>query len=167
MFLPSSGLRMIQETDGEEISYMGTSASEHATDTIMEIDDAADGTTATDNECSKAVLRKPKSGRWWKSIRKERSSAVVKVKPLKSSWERKMRVKAELENVKKMQQEVRNKLAAKKAAKIEARKEHERRQKENERKAEIVQIIKNTEKLKKTKKKLLRRIEKRDTTEVQ
>ncbi|VDN94836.1 unnamed protein product [Brugia pahangi] len=144
---------MTQEIGDVEISHVSTSTSEQAANTIMEIDDDAN---VIHNECSKGVLRKSKSGRW--------SSAVVKVKPLKSSWERKMRLKANLENVKKMQQEVRNKLAAKKAAKIEARKEHERRQKENERKAEIVQVIKNTEKLKKTKKKQLRRIEKRDTT---
>lgn len=43
-----------------------------------------------------------------------RSSAVVKVKPLKSSWDCKMRAKAEQENVKKLQQAVRDKLAAKK-----------------------------------------------------
>ncbi|VIO95910.1 Uncharacterized protein BM_BM6501 [Brugia malayi] len=152
---------MTQEIGDVEISHVSTSTSEQAANTIMEVDDDAN---VIHNECSKGVLRKSKSGRWWKSVRKERSSAVVKVKPLKSSWERKMRLKANLENVKKMQQEVRDKLAAKKAAKIEARKEHERRQKENERKAEIVQVIKNTEKLKKTKKKQLRRIEKRDTT---
>ncbi|VDM09954.1 unnamed protein product [Wuchereria bancrofti] len=158
------GLSMTQEIGDVEISHVSTSTSEEAANTIMEIDDASNDANAMDNECNKGVLRKSKSGRWWKSVRKERSSAVVKVKPLKSSWERKMRLKANLENVKKTQQEVRNKLAAKKAAKIEARKEHERRQKENERKAEIVQVIKNTEKLKKTKKKQLRRIEKRDTT---
>uniref|UniRef100_A0A8R1XTZ5 Coiled-coil domain-containing protein 86 n=1 Tax=Onchocerca volvulus TaxID=6282 RepID=A0A8R1XTZ5_ONCVO len=151
---------MIQEIDDLENSHVSTSTGEHATDIIMESDDV----TNMDNECSKTVFRKPKSGRWWKSMRKERSSAVIKVKPLKSSWERKMRAKAELENVRKLQQEVRDKLAAKKAAKIEARKEHERRQKENERKGEIVQVIKNTQKLKKTKKKQLRRIEKRNIT---
>uniref|UniRef100_A0A0R3RWZ7 Coiled-coil domain-containing protein 86 n=1 Tax=Elaeophora elaphi TaxID=1147741 RepID=A0A0R3RWZ7_9BILA len=151
------------EIDDVEIFHVSTSTTEHATNTVMETGDFSDGAIAVENDCDKAVLRKPKSGRWWKSIRKERSSAIVKVKPLKSSWERKMRAKVELENVKKIQQEIRNKLAAKKAAKIEARKEHERRQKENERKAEIVQVIKNAQKLKKTKKKQLRRIEKRDT----
>ncbi|VDP20922.1 unnamed protein product [Onchocerca flexuosa] len=151
-------MSMTQEIIELENSHVSTSAGEHANDIIMGSEDA----TTMDNECSKTELRKLKSGRWWKSMRKERSSAVVKVKPLKSSWERKMRAKAELENVRKLQQEVRDKLAAKKAAKIEARKEHERRQKENERKAEIVQVIKNTQKLKKTKKKQLRRIEKRD-----
>ncbi|VDK77373.1 unnamed protein product [Litomosoides sigmodontis] len=157
-------LSMTREIDDAEISYVSTSMSEHTTDAVMQIDDASDGVTVAEHESSKAFLRKTKSGRWWKSIRKERSSAIVKVKPLKSSWERKMRNKAELENVKKIQHELRDKLAAKRAAKIEARKEHERRQKENERKAEIVQVIKNTQKLKKAKKKQLRKIEKRDTT---
>ncbi|CAG9531308.1 unnamed protein product [Cercopithifilaria johnstoni] len=155
---------MTREIDDLEISYVSTSTSEHATDATMQMDDDSNGAAAaTENEYSKFMLRKPKSGRWWKSIRKERSFSIVKVKPLKSSWERKMRAKAELENVKKIQQKIRDELAAKKAAKVEARKEHERRQKENERKAEIVQVIKNTRKLNKTKKKQLRRIEKRDT----
>ncbi|MCP9264353.1 hypothetical protein DINM_022413 [Dirofilaria immitis] len=150
---------MTQEMGDTEISHVSTSTSEHTADIIMEEDNA----TLMDDKCSETVLHKPRSGRWWKSIKKERSSAVIKVKPLKSSWDRKMREKTQLENVKKIQQQIRDKLAAKKAAKIEARKEHERRRKENERKAEIVQAIKNTEKLKKTKKKQLRRIEKRDT----
>uniref|UniRef100_A0A915Q7G6 Coiled-coil domain-containing protein 86 n=1 Tax=Setaria digitata TaxID=48799 RepID=A0A915Q7G6_9BILA len=151
---------MTQEVDGLSICNVSTSANEYVTDNTMEVDGVTSADTSSTN---KVVVRKPRSGRWWKSVRKERSSAVVKVKPLKSSWEHKMRIKAELENVKKMQKEVRDKLAAKKAAKIEARKEHERRRIENEKKAEVVQVIKNIEKLRKTKKKLLRKIEKRDT----
>lgn len=40
---------------------------------------------------------------------------MVKVKPLKSSWDRKMKAKASLENVSKLQHEIREKIAAKKA----------------------------------------------------
>ncbi|VDN58340.1 unnamed protein product [Dracunculus medinensis] len=107
--------------------------------------------------------RLPKSGRWWKAVRKERSSAIIKVKPLKSSWERKMKEKADSINVKKLQNEIREKLEAAKAAKIERRKEQEKRKEENARKAEIVQVIRNTSKIKRLKKKQLRFIEKRDT----
>lgn len=55
-----------------DVSYVSTSTGELTTDIIMEVGDAYDGATSTDNVCSKAVLRKPKSGRWWKSVRKER-----------------------------------------------------------------------------------------------
>lgn len=71
MGLLSSGLSMTREVDDEEVSYVGMSASEHTTDTIMQVD-ASDGATVAENECNKALLRKTKSGRWWKSIRKER-----------------------------------------------------------------------------------------------
>ncbi|MFH4981327.1 hypothetical protein AB6A40_008036 [Gnathostoma spinigerum] len=103
-----------------------------------------------------------KSGRWWKNPRVERHSKIAKDKPLKSSWEKKMKEKQNHSNIKKMQQEIREKLAAEKAAKIEARKEHERRREENAKKAEIVQVIRNTNKLKRAKKKQLRMITKAD-----
>uniref|UniRef100_A0A915AWV5 Coiled-coil domain-containing protein 86 n=1 Tax=Parascaris univalens TaxID=6257 RepID=A0A915AWV5_PARUN len=104
-----------------------------------------------------------KSGRWWKTIRKQRSSGIVKVKPLKSSWKQKMKQKANFTQVKKLVDEIRQKQAAEKAAKLEAKQERERRREENARRAEIVQVIKNTHKLKRAKRKQLRRIEKRDT----
>ncbi|VDN00913.1 unnamed protein product [Thelazia callipaeda] len=148
----------------------------------MDIDNSCPGTVPTITDNNTDQLRTVKSGRKWKSVRKERSSAVIKVKPLKSSWERKMQAKQKLMDVKKLQQEVRDILAAKKAVnlilaivfiyllkahqlqeKLAARKEQERRREENARKAEVVQVIKNTLKLKRTKKKQLRRIEKRDT----
>uniref|UniRef100_A0A1I8A609 Coiled-coil domain-containing protein 86 n=1 Tax=Steinernema glaseri TaxID=37863 RepID=A0A1I8A609_9BILA len=105
----------------------------------------------------------PKSGRWWKSVNKQRHTAIFKDKPLKSSWETKMKKKADQQAVKLLQEQIRTKIAEEKAAKIEARKEQEQRRQENERKGEIVQVITNTAKLKKTKKKQLRSIQKRDT----
>lgn len=104
-----------------------------------------------------------KSGRWWKTVRKERTAALIKVKPLKTAWKNKMKAKADSENVKRLQSEIREKIAAEKAALIEAKKEREKRREENLRKAEIVQVIKDTRKLKRAKKKQLRMIEKRDT----
>uniref|UniRef100_A0A0M3KCA5 Coiled-coil domain-containing protein 86 n=1 Tax=Anisakis simplex TaxID=6269 RepID=A0A0M3KCA5_ANISI len=56
-----------------------------------------------------------KSGRWWKVVRTKRSSEVVKVKPLKSSWKTKMKWKADTEQVKKFSAEIREKKKAQKA----------------------------------------------------
>ncbi|VDL73179.1 unnamed protein product [Nippostrongylus brasiliensis] len=91
-----------------------------------------------------------------------RHSAVVKVKPLKSSWEKKMADKAKLKQAKLLQQEIRERQQQEKLEKIERKKEQEKRRLENERKGEVVQVIKNTAKLRKAKKKQLRMIEKRD-----
>lgn len=44
-----------------------------------------------------------------------RTSNLVKVKPLKSSWKNKMKLKSGSENVKKLQTEIREKMAAEKA----------------------------------------------------
>ncbi|KAE9552238.1 hypothetical protein FO519_004547 [Halicephalobus sp. NKZ332] len=106
-----------------------------------------------------------KSGRWWKepTKRDSRMTGIVKSKALKSSWEKKQKEKALKEQFKAQKQVIKDRLAAEKQAIVQARKEKEERKKANERKAEIVQVIRNTTKLKKAKKKDLRKIEKRDT----
>ncbi|CAD5235366.1 unnamed protein product [Bursaphelenchus xylophilus] len=107
-----------------------------------------------------------KSNRWWKNVQKERSSHIVKDRPLHTKWAVKMKKKAELENAKKLQQQIRDNLAQERAEKIAKRKENEERRKANIAKSEIVQVIKNTEKLKRLKKKQLKTIKKMDTTEI-
>lgn len=116
------------------------------------------------SKCSSEIRGVLKSGRWWKGTRNARHSAIIKVKPLKTSWEKKMADKAKLQQAKLLQQEIRERKQQEKQERIERKKEQEKRRLENERKGEVVQIIKNTAKLRKTKKKQLRRIVKRDTS---
>ncbi|XP_047434463.1 coiled-coil domain-containing protein 86 [Mugil cephalus] len=108
-------------------------------------------------------LGKPKSGRVWKDRNKQRFSALVRDKPLCSSWEKKMQAKREKDLVKKYSQQLKDEKIRQKEEKRKRREENLRRRAENERKAEIVQVIRNTSKIKRMKKKQLRRIEKRDT----
>ncbi|KAK9759210.1 Cgr1 family [Popillia japonica] len=105
---------------------------------------------------------KPKSGRVWKTQRKK-FFTTVKSRGIKTSFEKKKQLREELARVKQASREI---IAAKKEEKQkkkERRRENLKRQKENQRKSEVVQVITNTSKLKKMKKKQLRHIEKRDT----
>ncbi|XP_068176984.1 coiled-coil domain-containing protein 86 [Antennarius striatus] len=108
-------------------------------------------------------LGKPKSGRVWKNRNKQRFSALVRDKPLCSSWEKKMESKREKELVKRFSLQLKEEKSRQKEEKRKRREENVKRRAENERKAEIVQVIKNTAKIKRMKKKQLRKIEKRDT----
>ncbi|XP_062864747.1 coiled-coil domain-containing protein 86 [Trichomycterus rosablanca] len=108
-------------------------------------------------------LGKPKSGRVWKDRNKQRFSALLRDKPLRSSWQKKMEAKREKELVKQFHQRIKDDSAREKEEKRKRREENLKRRAENERKAEIVQVIRNTSKLKRMKKKQLRKIEKRDT----
>ncbi|XP_022621179.1 coiled-coil domain-containing protein 86 [Seriola dumerili] len=108
-------------------------------------------------------LGKPKSGRVWKDRSKQRFSALVRDKPLCTSWEKKMQAKREKELVKKYSLQLKEEQAKQKEEKRKRREDNLKRRAENERKAEIVQVIRNTTKIKRMKKKQLRKIEKRDT----
>ncbi|KAM3623570.1 uncharacterized protein V6R79_012813 [Siganus canaliculatus] len=108
-------------------------------------------------------LGKPKSGRVWKNRNKQRFSALVRDKPLCSSWEKKMQAKRDKDLVKQYSLQLKEEKARQKEEKRKRREENLKRRTENERKAEIVQVIKNTAKIKRMKKKQLRKIEKRDT----
>lgn len=108
-------------------------------------------------------LGKPKSGRVWKDRSKQRFSALVRDKPLCSSWEKKMQAKREKDLVKKYSLQLKEEKARQKEEKRKRREDNLKRRAENERKSEIVQVIRNTAKIKRMKKKQLRKIEKRDT----
>ncbi|KAM9449699.1 coiled-coil domain-containing protein 86 [Clarias gariepinus] len=108
-------------------------------------------------------LGKPKSGRVWKDRNKQRFSALLRDKPLRSSWQKKMEAKREKDLLKQYHQQLKDNKAKEKEDKRKRRQENLKRRAENEKRAEIVQVIRNTAKLKRMKKKQLRKIEKRDT----
>ncbi|CAD5121639.1 DgyrCDS10134 [Dimorphilus gyrociliatus] len=102
-----------------------------------------------------------KSGRTWKTLREERHSAIKKVKPLKTSWEKKMDSKKTHKFFKEREQELKEERAQRMKEKRERGELNRKRREENQRKSEVVQVIKNTAKIKRMKKKQLRTIEKR------
>ncbi|XP_076230861.1 coiled-coil domain-containing protein 86 [Calliopsis andreniformis] len=105
---------------------------------------------------------KPKSGRIWKE-QKKRFSSIVKTRGIHSSFEKKQKLKEDLKRVKEMSKAIKEQKQAEKEAKKQRRIANLKRAEENRKKSEIVQVITNTAKLKKIKKKHLRMIEKRDT----
>ncbi|XP_042665295.1 coiled-coil domain-containing protein 86 [Centrocercus urophasianus] len=106
---------------------------------------------------------RPKSGRVWKDPGRKRFSLMVQDKPLRTSWERKLKERQEKKLVRDLVQQLQEAKQREREEKKRRREENLRRRLENERKAEIVQVIRNPMKLKRAKKKQLRRVEKRDT----
>ncbi|OXA64621.1 coiled-coil domain-containing protein 86 [Folsomia candida] len=106
----------------------------------------------------------PKSGRFWKS-QKERTTTMVKSRK-KVGAVKLEALRAEKDRVKQLSTAIKD--ARKTEAQEKRRREEENKKKkeENAKKSEIVQVIKNTAKLKRMKKKALRKVEKRDTTVV-
>ncbi|XP_017778373.1 PREDICTED: coiled-coil domain-containing protein 86 isoform X2 [Nicrophorus vespilloides] len=111
------------------------------------------------------VRGQPKSGRFWKS-EKQKFSRIVKVKGLKNSFERKEALRNDLKRVREISKQAKEAQLAAKEEKKERRRENMKRKEENTKKSEIVQVITNTNKIKRMKKKQLRYIQKRDTTTV-
>ncbi|KAG8549311.1 hypothetical protein GDO81_021642 [Engystomops pustulosus] len=105
---------------------------------------------------------KPKSGRVWKE-NKKRFSSMVKDRPLRTSWEVKMKQRQEQKMMKSFAQQLKDEKQQEKEEKKRRREENLRRRLANERKAEVVQVIRNPAKIKRARKKQLRSIEKRDT----
>ncbi|XP_020287220.1 coiled-coil domain-containing protein 86 [Pseudomyrmex gracilis] len=105
---------------------------------------------------------KPKSGRIWKE-EKEKFSSIIKTRGTRMSFEKKQKLKEDLKRVKEMSRAIKERKRAEKEAKKERRRNNIKRAEENRKKSEIVQVITNTAKIKRMKKKQLRKIEKRDT----
>ncbi|KAM3963815.1 coiled-coil domain-containing protein 86 [Aphomia sociella] len=108
------------------------------------------------------ISGRPKSGRFWKS-KKEKFSSINKTKGLKQDFKKKTALRLELKRTKELSRQVLEELKQKEINRKERRRENIKRTEENKRKAEVVQVITNTAKLKRMKKKQLRFIQKRDT----
>ncbi|XP_053306565.1 coiled-coil domain-containing protein 86 [Spea bombifrons] len=106
---------------------------------------------------------KPKSGRVWKDSNKKRFSLMVKDRPLRTSWEAKMKERREKKMLKNYSQQLKDEKQHEKEERKKRREENLKRRLENERKGEVVQVIRNPAKLKRARKKQLRQVEKRDT----
>ncbi|XP_970528.2 coiled-coil domain-containing protein 86 [Tribolium castaneum] len=112
------------------------------------------------------VIRgKPKSGRFWKNEKKKFSS-IIKTRGIRSSFEKKQVLRQELKRIKDASRAIKAAKDEEKEQKKQRRRENLKRQEENRKKSEIVQVITNTSKIKKMKKKQLRYIEKRDTVKM-
>lgn len=109
---------------------------------------------------SEGARGKPVSGRTWKPTKK-RTSSVIAVKSLRKSWDDKVKERREKQVLQEYQKEVRETLASERKAEHERIKLKHKQKEENEKKAQVVQRITNTAKLKRMTKKQLKRIEKR------
>lgn len=108
---------------------------------------------------------KPKSGKFWKK-EKTKFSSIIKTRGIRSSFEKKQALREKLKHIKEASDAIKATRLEEKELKKQRRRENIKRQEENRKKSEVVQVITNTKKLKKIKKKHLRTIEKRDTTVV-
>ncbi|NXN95069.1 CCD86 protein, partial [Rhinopomastus cyanomelas] len=88
---------------------------------------------------------------------------MIQDKALRSTWARKMKERQEKKLVQDLARQLQEEKQREKEERKRRREENLKRRLENERKAEVVQVIRNPQKLKRAKKKQLRRVEKRDT----
>ncbi|KAK3084754.1 hypothetical protein FSP39_018324 [Pinctada imbricata] len=91
----------------------------------------------------------------------DRYSSMTTGKPLKTSWQEKMRKKAQAKSIKDFEKQLKDDRAKEKEAARLRAEEKKKRREENARKAEIVQTVKNPAKLKRMRKKQLRKTKKK------
>lgn len=92
-----------------------------------------------------------------------RFSSINKTKGLKQDFQKKTALRLELKRTKELSKQLREQFQEKEHQRKERRRENIKKTEENRKKAEVVQVITNTAKLKRMRKKQLRFIEKRDT----
>ncbi|XP_060525277.1 coiled-coil domain-containing protein 86 [Cylas formicarius] len=105
----------------------------------------------------------PKSGRFWKS-EKKKFSTIIKTRGIKSTLQKRKLLKEKRDKVKESSNAIKQAKQQEKELNKQRRRDNIHRREENRKKSEVFQVITNSKKLKKMKKKQLRYIEKRDTT---
>ncbi|KAA3672329.1 rRNA-processing protein CGR1 [Paragonimus westermani] len=104
---------------------------------------------------------KPKSGRSWKTVRKQRYSAIKQDKGVRVPFKKRLAASEEVKRVREIGRKLTEARAARKVAKRLKEEEKRRRKQENEKRSEIVVPIKNVAKIKRMKKTQLKTIVKR------
>lgn len=97
-----------------------------------------------------------------KTLYNSRFSKIIKTKGIRPDYQKKEALRIELKRTKDISHQILDQIKEKEEARKQRRRENIKRAEENKRKSEIVQVITNTKKLKRMKKKQLRFIEKRD-----
>ncbi|XP_055374904.1 coiled-coil domain-containing protein 86 [Condylostylus longicornis] len=107
---------------------------------------------------------KPKSGRPWKEPRTKFST--IKKSIYRRPFHKKVELRNEIQHIKQISKSIKDAKKEEKEIRKQRRLENAERRLANQRKSEVVQIIKNPNKIKRMKKKHLRMIEKRDLDNV-
>ncbi|XP_053617124.1 coiled-coil domain-containing protein 86 [Plodia interpunctella] len=156
---------MSAETNDKVLSIIANIKQSNDTKTDSSSNDKSNKDNEEKTEKKDTIRGKPKSGRFWKS-QKEKFSTINKTKGLKQDFQKKTALRLELKRTKELSKQMMEQLKQKEADRKERRRQNIARTEENKRKAEVVQVITNSAKLKRMKKKQLRFIQKRDTNKV-
>ncbi|XP_055857426.1 coiled-coil domain-containing protein 86 [Episyrphus balteatus] len=106
----------------------------------------------------------PKSGRPWKTPKQKFSS--IKKTIHRNSLQKKTELRNEIRHIKELSKSIKDAKKEANELKKQRRLQNAERRLENERRSEVVQVIKNPAKLRRMKKKHMRMIEKRDLDKV-
>ncbi|CAH1641237.1 unnamed protein product [Spodoptera littoralis] len=154
---------MTDETQNKVLAIIANIAKKQDTEEkVIVEDEISDLENEEKDKKSEPIRGIPKSGKFWKS-KKEKFSKINKTKGLRNSFEKKQALRAQIQRTKEQSKQLLEEFKQKQLERKERRRQNIERAAENKRKSEIVQVITNTAKLKRMRKKQLRFIEKRDT----